>query len=528
MKKIIAWLCMLLLLFTGCSSEATKKAPKESVEKAPTGVIRILSGSENKALEPILKDFTKESGIAVEMTYKGSLDIMASLGADNYGYDAVWPASSMWLSLGDKKHQIKHVESTSINPVVFGIKKSLAEELGFVGKEVSTSDIVKAIRDGKLRFCMTSATQSNSGASAYIGFLYALAGHPDMLTLEHLNDANLQKDIQTLLQGVDRSSGSSDWLKDMFLEGDYDAMVNYECLIIDANKKLTDQGKEPLYVVYPHDGLSIADSPLAFVDQGNGDSEKRILALEDYLTREDVQEKIQATGRRTGYEGVADKNKGVFREDWGLQKDRLMSPIPMPKEDVINEALRLYQSEFRKPSLAVYCLDFSGSMNGYGDQQMKTALGEIFDPAKASVHRLQASNGDIAILIPFNHDIVDVAKGTGQTGQAELLAKVASYQAIGGTDMYLAMERGLEELKAYDTSQYTTAIVVMSDGESMDRFQSFSQTYAKEGKALPLFSICFGNANEAQLQELAKLSNGRVFDGRTDLIQAFKSVKGYY
>ena len=48
-----------------------------------------------------------------------------------------------------------------------------------------------------------------------------------------------------LLSGVDRSSGSSDWLKDMFLEGGYDAMVNYECLIIQANQELEDGGRRP-------------------------------------------------------------------------------------------------------------------------------------------------------------------------------------------------------------------------------------------------------------------------------------------
>lgn len=38
-------------------------------------------------------------------------------------------------------------------------------------------------------------------------------------------------------------------------------MVNYECLVIQANQELEAQGREPLYVVYPTDGLTIADSP---------------------------------------------------------------------------------------------------------------------------------------------------------------------------------------------------------------------------------------------------------------------------
>ena len=37
---------------------------------------------------------------------------------------------------------------------------------------------------------MTSATQSNSGASAYIGFLYALLGNPDTMTKESLQIPN--------------------------------------------------------------------------------------------------------------------------------------------------------------------------------------------------------------------------------------------------------------------------------------------------------------------------------------------------
>ena len=105
-----------------------------------------------------------------------------------------------------------------------------------MGTEVSVSDLLSAIQSGKLNFCMTSATQSNSGCSAYIGFLYALLGNPDVITSENLQTPGLAEQITQLLSGVDRSSGSSDWLKDLFLTGGYDAMVNYECLIISANQ----------------------------------------------------------------------------------------------------------------------------------------------------------------------------------------------------------------------------------------------------------------------------------------------------
>ena len=103
--------------------------------------------------------------------------------------------------------------------MVFGIRQSLAEQLGFVGKEVTVQDLLGPIQSGELKFCMTSASQSNSGACAYIGFLYALLGNPEAISLEDLQGEELRTQMTQLLSGVDRSSGSSDWLKDMFLEG---------------------------------------------------------------------------------------------------------------------------------------------------------------------------------------------------------------------------------------------------------------------------------------------------------------------
>ena len=41
------------------------------------------------------------------MHYMGSLEIMNALKAGGQNYDAVWPASSMWISMGDAKHIVK-------------------------------------------------------------------------------------------------------------------------------------------------------------------------------------------------------------------------------------------------------------------------------------------------------------------------------------------------------------------------------------------------------------------------------------
>src|SRR5699024_2446665 len=169
--------------------------------------------------------------------------------------------------------------------------------------------------------------QSNSGASAYIGFLYALLGKQEGLTAEDLRNETLRENIRALLGGVDRSSGSSDWLKDLFLSGDYDAMVNYECLIIDANEQLEAEGKEPLFVVYPYDGLSIADSPLGYVDHGDETKEEAFLGVQEYLLSEEVQKEIEATGRRIQAQGVSSEDQEIVSADWGIDGEWILRSV---------------------------------------------------------------------------------------------------------------------------------------------------------------------------------------------------------
>ena len=311
LQRILTYLFTALLipaLLAGCEAFSQTQTA-DTVLGSGSRVLRILSGSENRELEPILEQFARQQGTRIEMTYLGSLDIMRQLEREDFPYDAVWPASSLWLNAGESPLNLKHTQSISITPVVFGIRQSLAEQLGFVGKEVTVQDLLGPIQSGELKFCMTSASQSNSGACAYIGFLYALLGNPEAISLEDLQGEELRTQMTQLLSGVDRSSGSSDWLKDMFLEGDFDAMVNYECLIIQANQELEDQGRETLSVVYPTDGLTIADSPLSYVDRGDSQKEELFLSLQEYLLSQEAQSQIQRTGRRSSYTGVAPENR---------------------------------------------------------------------------------------------------------------------------------------------------------------------------------------------------------------------------
>ena len=289
---------------------------------------------------------------------------MEKLNSGEY-YDAVWTSNSIWLYMLDSSVKTSDSKFTSINPVIFGIKKSKAQELGFIGKEVYTKDLVNAISQGKLKFSMSNPTSTNSGASAYLGMVSTLAGNPEVLKTENLQNSELKEKIKSLFTGLQRSSGSEEFLEELFLNGDFEAVVTYESSIININKQLIAKGKEPLYAIYPVDGVSISDSPFAYIDN-NDESKKEIFKdIQGYILSDEGQKLLQKNGRRTWYGGTSTNvDKNIFNPEWGIDTTKYISPVKYPSTTVIKQALNLYQTELRKPVHVAFCLDYSGSMYG--------------------------------------------------------------------------------------------------------------------------------------------------------------------
>jgi Ca-activated chloride channel family protein len=504
--------------------------------------LAIVSGSENRALEPLILDWAAQNNLAPTITYLGSVDISREIAkGTEAAYDAVWPANSLWLQLGDTQKVIKHPQSILRSPVVLGLRKPIAESLGWVGRDdVTIQMIEQAAAAGKFRLAMTSATQSNSGASAYFGFLYAMAGSPDVLTSDILADPALQDRVRSFLATVDRSSGSSGWLKDALVANPdaYDAMFNYESTILEANQALTAAGQEPLYIIYPANGLSVADSPLAYVSKGDAATEAAFLSLQAFLLSPETQQTLSGLGRRSGLIGMDAEgaDPAVWRRDWGVDLTRAIAPIPTPEAGVIAEALRLYQTELRKPSLTIWVLDVSGSMEGQPIEEMKQAMRLLLDKKAAAVNLLQPSRRDVAIILPFNDTTLNpiLAEGDSDAVLEYALTQVNALEAGGGTDLYLALDQALDLLQAYADDgtlrNYLPAIVAMTDGESgTDNRDAFLADVAVRsfGRDVPIHAIVFGNADEEQLQALTDGSIGRLFQSDDGLAEALRQAKGY-
>jgi Ca-activated chloride channel family protein len=473
--------------------------------------------------------------------------MMLSLRQADFPYDAALPASSIWLRLGDAAfRRIKEEASIMRSPVGLGVKKSIAERLGWVGTDVAVADILEAVKAGKIRFAMTSATQSNSGFSSYIGMLIALAGNPDVLTEDHLESETLRGDIRSLLAGVNRGSGSSGWLKHTFVE-DYDrldAMFNYESMIIAANRALVSRGKEPLYIVYPSDGLAVADSTMGFVDKpqqpDNAAKKEAFVKLRDCLLSAPVQQRILATGFRAGLIGMNPENapKDVYNPDWGIDLARTISPIVWPEAEVTLRAMNLYQTAFRKPSLTVFAVDCSGSMKGKGLRDLKEALRRLFDVQTAGEYLIQTGNEDITVVIPFDNDFLWseplVIDGNRPGDIQRLISAIEGLAGRGKTDIYRPVAAAWAFFAEMEDRLpgYLPAVILMTDGRSnvgsLEQLMAFWEELSPGFTMPPVFCIMYGDASDEQLKELAEATRGRVFDGRDGgLEKAFRKAKGY-
>ncbi len=488
----------------------------------------IISSYENKILDQEIKEFAKKEKFDIHIEYEDTLKITRRL---NQGerFDAVWLSNSIWMySIDSSKVHISDTKATSINPIVFGIKKSKAEQLGFVNKEIYTKDIVNAISSGNLKFSMSNPVTTNSGASAYLGILTTLAGNPEVLTKDMLQNEELKDKLKAFFSGVSRNAGDESFLEDTFVKGDYEAVFTYESSIININKKLESNNKEILYAIYPVDGVAISDSPIGYIDQKNEYKKEIYDKLVAFLTSDKGQKILADVGRRTWYGGTTTKaDKSVFNPNWGIDTNKYISPLKYPSTSVINDALLLYQTTLRKPVHVVFCLDYSGSMIGEGEEQLKDAMDFILTD-RAADNLLQFAGEDIVEVIPFANSIDTTWRANNALELPGLLAKIKDRSPSGGTALFPATQKALSLLRSENRDKFNTSVIVLTDGEgNIGYFDDLEKYYKELGVEIPIYSIQFASADRSQLEQMAQLSNGKVFDGTTSLIDAFTEVRGY-
>jgi Ca-activated chloride channel family protein len=530
-----------VLLLAACSDNSqptattTTATPGSGVQNSPD-VFSIIAGSEQKTiLDQIVLPWCKDHGYKCSYTSKGSVDQAVMLQSGNVPYDAMWFASTVFWQIGDKQGLLKHVKPMFSSPVVFAARKAVLQSLGFLNREVKVADILDVASSGKAKVWMTNPAQSNSGASVYLAFLNSFAGNGpgQALTMDQLNSPQVADQITKFLRSIDKTSPSTgDLTRACVATLDRcQALFTYEALVIETNQQLVKDGKEPLYAIYPSDGTAIADSPLGYFSHNDANKEKIFQEMQDYLLSDQGVQKIRALGRRAGAIGlkIPNPDKAVFNPDWGIDATRVIQPISFPEAQVIEAALSKYQTAFRSPVHAVYCLDGSGSMATKGWDDLVQAAEIVFDQTRAAQYYLQAHPDDITTVAIFNSVISGgpwTVKGNDPAQMRSLYTNIQSRQPEDGTNLYTCLNMALTEFNQNKGENRKRLIILMTDGQSDLPGQDEFLNGLKTAGNIPVISIAFGDADKTQLTQLADASGGTVVN-QQNLVDALREATGY-
>jgi Ca-activated chloride channel family protein len=416
-----------------------------------------------------------------------------------------------------------------LSPVILGVKDSTARQLGWANNpSVTWRDIALAAKAGHFHFAMTDPSASNTGFSALVGVAAAFAGSGNALTVADVK----APELKDFFSGQSLTAGSSGFLADSYVrsQDSLDGIINYESVLLSLNSG----GKvhQKLDLIYPKEGIITADYPLMLLNSAKRDAYDKLVA---YLRSADVQRRIMTTtSRRPALPEVSPDSRFP---------SQLLVELPFPSSlDVINTLLLAYLNDIRLPSHPVFVLDLSGSMEGDRLNGLKKALTNLtgLDTSVTGQFARFRAREQITI-ITFSSTVQDTRTFTINDpdphgpDMTALRDYVNGLRAGGGTAIYDAVEEAYVQAgaaKAQDPNRFYS-IVLMTDGENnsgrdLNTLLRDYQQFSASTRAIKTFTVLFGEASPQDLQRIAGVSGGTVFDSRTaPLSQVFKEIRGY-
>jgi Ca-activated chloride channel homolog len=515
-------LCLALALLCSCSSKQSAPAPAAEP-------FRILAGSELKDIETQFgAELKTATGLDLLFTYAGTLDATKRLAAGET-FDALWVSHSKYLAMNNAlKGKVLAQEKTMLSPVVLGLKASKAKELGWDKEDPTWKQIADASRDGKFTFGMTNPASSNTGMTAILGLAAALAKRPEELT-----DSDLKNPVLAdFFHGQSLTSASSGLLAEDYAQDQsrVDGIVNYESVLLSLNAggKLS----EPLTLVYPKEGIITADYPLMLL---SGARRPEYDKLVTYLRSKAFQTSMSAKTFRRPVNPDATAATAI--------PGRTLVELPFPRQAAqIDGLLANFLSSARNPGSERYVLDLSGSMTGERIASLKEAMRTLASGSGTDDNTRFQNREEVGIITFSSQTAPTRLFRMGSTPQqnAETRREIERFieplQPSGGTAIYSSVRQALVELNTERTENKEKryySVVLMTDGESNRGMteKQFRQWYAAQDHSLRgirVFAILFGEASADELQDLAAMTGGRVFDSRSkSLSAAFKDIRGY-
>jgi Ca-activated chloride channel homolog len=548
-------LALPLIFSAACGKKSTDDkpaapAPTRAVADATT-VFNVLATSDLRDAQPLEAMVLKATGVQLKFRYGGTMESTEAVQNGKADADAAWFANAKYL-LSDPQGQarVKLQDKIMLSPIVVGVSESQAKTLGWdkpeVAAKITWKTITKAAQDGQLKYALSNPATSNQGFMALMGVAAAASQKSEALTAQDVDRGA----ISGFIKGYKLPGDNSTYLSEKFIEQQgtrVNAYINYESILLTLNQ--SGKLKEKLRLIYPLEGVATADYPLMLLNDSKREDYQKVVA---YLKGNDAQSWLsQTTLRRAVNPEVAKAQLGLFPQG------SVMVELPFSPDRALADGLiDAYLNEFRPPIASTFVLDVSGSMNGGGRrQQLVQALQYIAgDDASLTGRIARLTSREKIWMLPFSETpypptYFELPAGKPSAKGVQVQTDTAAKQAVlvkvrdfadslnmtGGTALYDAVLEALKKMNAerQKNPNYQYSVVAFTDGENnkgrgLAEFKTAYAALPEDVKAIPVFMVLFGEANERDLKDLVATTGGRIFDARkASLYSVFKDIRAY-
>ncbi len=558
LSKFVA-IALTVAAFTlaGCEKkpvEQPKPAAAPAAVKVDTDVLTVLATSDLRDVLPLEQMVEKATGVKLKFSFGGTMESTEAVQNGKANADAAWFANAKYL-LSDPAGQarVKLQEKIMLSPIVVGVSQSQAKVLGWdkpeVAAKVTWSVVAKAAQNGQLKYALSNPATSNQGFMALMGVVASAAQKSEALTAADVNRAA----IAGFIKGYKLVGDNSSYLSEKFIEQQgtrVNAFINYESWLLSLNE--SGKLKEKLTLIYPHEGVATADYPLMLLNEAKREQYQKVVA---YLKGEAAQTWLaKSTLRRPVNGDVAKAQTGLFPQG------SMLVELPFSTDRALADGLiDAYLNEFRAPIASTFVLDVSGSMNQGGRRaQLVEALQYIAgDDASLTGRIARLTSREKVWMMTFSETVntpvyfeLPAAAKTAGAGvkqnvdspsadKQKVLSEVRDYaenlKMNGGTALYDAVLQALINMneQRQKNPNYQYSVVAFTDGENnkgrdLEQFKAAYAALPEDVRAIPVFMVLFGEANEKALKDLVTTTGGRLFDARkASLYSVFKDIRAF-
>lgn len=456
--------------------------------------LTVLASAELADLGPVLTRLRHDTGVELRLDYRGTVRASEEA-AGSTGHDLAWLSSSRYLKL--RGGDLPLATSVMLSPVVIGVKAGKAASLR-AGGEPSWADVAARAAAGELKYLMGDPRITGTGLAALIGVATAAAGTGAALRPEDVRCDKLQGFL------VGKAESPAEDLADEYVrrQDQVDAVLTYESTVLSLNA--SGRVREPLEVVYPRDGIVLADYPLMLLKPEKRAAYDRVVA---WLRAEPAQRSIMESTFRRPVDPQLSRTEPL--------REPLGTALYFPGTQQVVDTLLAAYDRAGKGSRVVFVLDYSTSMAGERIAGLRSAFATLngFD---------RFHLGETVTVVRFAGEVLasDTVTIRGPADVDALRNLLAAEDLRDGTAIWSALEHAYREVG-------DGAVVLMTDGENNAGLTVDEFLAAWPKPAARTYAVRFGEADPVELARVADASGGRVVDAAEGaLAEAVKEIRG--